>query len=94
MTEKQGIAKGIERIVNDRCEGCSTYDFDGSTFRGRSIISCDYSGMNTDEFPCPCALCLIKSMCEEVCNDWRVWRSRGDDRIDNASKEGASNDSM
>ena len=50
--------------MDKNCEGCSSY-------ATRPIKPFCKSGMNDKEGICPCGNCLIKSMCDVACTDFK-----------------------
>lgn len=52
------------------CDGCSTYFFTNE--ETNEEFYCDYAKYN-DTGDCPCAKCLVKTMCEDVCYSMSDW---------------------
>ena len=50
------------------CEGCLTQNacYDRG---GNPIVRCELIKYNS-EGECPCTLCIVKPMCEQVCDDY------------------------
>lgn len=55
---------------NNSCEGCYCY-----TPNDAPNI-CDYIFDNKPILPCPCSECIIKVMCENICDPWISWRNK------------------
>lgn len=55
--------------MNNLCYGCAAYKKD------EYGDYCEYSVHNTEvEGICPCVKCLIKSVCDEACDDFLNWK--------------------
>jgi len=55
--------------INKCSEGCS-WKYVDKLYE----IHCGYIETNHDN-TCPCEICLVKSMCHDVCDEWDDWRN-------------------
>ncbi len=55
----------------NECEGCASYGPGEGCFQfGRYVPTEDISS-------CPCAECLVKTMCRWICENYTIARARG-----------------
>ena len=59
----------MEKITENNCtEGCN-WDIMNKEAFGTFCECLPYNLENT----CPCESCIVKTMCDEECPDWRKW---------------------
>ena len=54
--------------MNNLCYGCLTYKNEEGDYCGSAIHNTELEGI------CPCVKCLIKSVCDEACDDYFNWK--------------------
>ena len=62
--------------MSKHCKGCATYY--GPHGRG----DCNFIKFN-QEGACPCSLCIVKTMCVDQCDKYRVWVNAKVDTLNN-----------
>ena len=67
--------KEVRKIRDKVCKGCTTYEF-GLKFGSPCNIP-----HKMDGYTCPCSTCLIKSMCQETCDEVEYYMRRNVKRI-------------
>lgn len=50
------------------CEGCRTYRHPDT-----GIVDCHFEAYNENDI-CPCALCIVKTMCNQACDEFEEFR--------------------
>ena len=61
-------------IMDQGCKGCAShYRRDRETY---DTDNCFYSTRITPDKTCPCAVCIIKVMCNEACEDYVLFQSK------------------
>lgn len=65
--------------INELCIGCNDID-----------AECDWEEWNSKKTPCPCSICLIKSMCKDSCESFKIYIGYGG--ITEGHTNGGNND--
>jgi hypothetical protein len=66
------ISNGKDKQLNPKCTGCLDLLLKQNGIQSQG--NCGFSKYNTNNNLCPCSLCIVKCMCEDICADAIKWR--------------------
>jgi hypothetical protein len=60
--------------VIDYCKGCVTFELDGYCDMKEFNLGETIGPLGDESGKCPCNNCLVKSMCDTACTEYRDWQ--------------------